>query len=105
MANNIEDNTNNVVNEAERRALEILKELTLLTESYAKKECPVKTGTLRRSVYHEIDIVNLIARIGSNIEYAPHVELGTSKMAARPFLRLALHRVMVQDAPRILAEK
>lgn len=32
----------------------------------------------------------LVAEIGSNVEYALYVEMGTSRMAARPFLRPAL---------------
>lgn len=68
-------------------------------ESYAKQLCPVGTpestgipgykgGTLRRSITHQ----RLDARteiIGSNVKYAPYVELGTVKMKARPFLRPA----------------
>lgn len=33
---------------------------------------------------------NAHARIGTNIEYGPYVELGTSRMRAQPYLRPAL---------------
>ena len=52
----------------------------------------VRTGTLRRSITWKpgIDGVSPYVDIGSNVLYAPYVELGTSRMAARPFLRPAL---------------
>lgn len=57
-------------------------------ESYAKKACPVDTGRLRNSITHAQMDENTEV-IGSNVEYAVFVELGTSKMKARPFLRPA----------------
>ena len=47
------------------------------------------TGRMRNSVTHDVTRDaegHLVARVGSNVEYAPHLELGTSKMEARPFL-------------------
>ena len=57
-------------------------------ESYAKKACPVDTGRLRNSITHAQMDENTEV-IGTNVEYAPFVELGTAKMKARPFLRPA----------------
>lgn len=57
-------------------------------ESYAKKLCPVDTGNLRNSITHEQYDENTEV-VGTNVEYAPYVELGTHKMSARPFLRPA----------------
>lgn len=71
--------------QAKARALEIIGGKA---EGYAKKECPVVTGRLRNSITHAQFDENTEV-IGSNVEYAPHVELGTHKMAARPFLRPA----------------
>lgn len=64
-----------------------LEAIGLQAETYAKKICPVDTGRLRNSISHAAQLGS--AYIGTNVEYAPHVELGTSKMAARPFLRPA----------------
>jgi hypothetical protein len=52
----------------------------------------VRTGTLRRSIAWKpgIDSLSPYVDIGSNVLYAPYVELGTSRMEARPFLRPAL---------------
>ena len=68
-------------------------------ETYAKARCPVGTpestgipgyigGTLRNSITHQqYDKDTEI--IGSNVYYAPLVELGTIYMNARPYLRPA----------------
>lgn len=52
----------------------------------------VRTGTLRRSItwWPGIDELSPYVDVGSAVVYAPYVELGTSRMAARPFLRPAL---------------
>ena len=49
----------------------------------------VRTGRLRNSITYGVDTSEPAVYIGSNVEYAPYVELGTSKMAARPFLKPA----------------
>lgn len=49
----------------------------------------VRTGRLRNSISYGVDTGEPAVYIGSNVEYAPYVELGTSKMAARPFLKPA----------------
>ncbi|WP_236886645.1 HK97 gp10 family phage protein [Dehalococcoides mccartyi] len=47
----------------------------------AKKATVVDTGRLRASIATQIS--DLSAEIGTNVEYAPFVEFGTSKMEAR----------------------
>lgn len=49
----------------------------------------VRTGNLRRSISHSYDASSGKAYIGTNVYYAPYVELGTKKMAARPYLKPA----------------
>ena len=75
---------------AKARALEMIGGKA---ESYAKKLCPVDTGRLRNSITHQ-QYDESTEVIGTNVEYAPHVELGHhtrsgSKVEAKPFLRPA----------------
>lgn len=75
---------------------EIAKALTRVAvqvEGGAKRRAPVDTGRLRSSITHtpvERDGDELVARIGTDVEYAPYVELGTRHQVAQPFLRPAL---------------
>jgi HK97 gp10 family phage protein len=48
------------------------------------------TGTLQRSITHRMSEDRRHAFVGSNIDYAAYLEMGTSKMAARPYLRSTL---------------
>jgi hypothetical protein len=51
----------------------------------------VRTGRLRAGIAWLLgrDSRGLYAQVGTNVEYGPYVELGTDRMAARPFLRPA----------------
>lgn len=44
-----------------------------IAEGYAKENCPVDTGRLRNSITHQT--VEKDEYIGTNVEYAPYVEL------------------------------
>lgn len=79
-----ESPSGDVARDLTRRALQV--------DNAAKQLCPVDTGRLRSSINWQIgqDGDGLLAMVGTNVEYAPHVELGTSKMAAQPFLLPAL---------------
>lgn len=75
---------------AKNRALEIIGGKA---ESYAKKICPVDTGRLRNSITHQ-QYDDDTEVVGTNVEYAPYVELGHhtqsgSFVAGKPFLRPA----------------
>lgn len=61
-------------------------------EAAAKRACPVDTGRLRASLTHVIeeDGEGLYAVVGTNVEYAIYVELGTGRTRAQPYLRPAL---------------
>ena len=70
---------------AKERALEIIGGKA---ETYAKQLCPVDTGNLRNSITHKQADENTEV-IGTSVEYAPYVELGTRKSKAQPYLRPA----------------
>ncbi len=56
----------------------------IIVVANVKPRTPVDTGLLRSSQSYEVTLDGV--RIGSNVEYAAYVELGTSNMAAQPHL-------------------
>lgn len=82
-----EDNVDAAVTGISAAVSSALEKIGLMAEGYAKKKCPVDTGNLRNSITHQVD--GDAVYIGTNVEYAPYVELGTSRQKAQPFLRPA----------------
>lgn len=83
----------------------------LIVANDAKRRAPVLTGNLRRSIHvggygaagglesgttgtdiggNRSTATSAEVLVGTNVEYARYPEFGTSKMAARPFVRPAL---------------
>ncbi len=56
----------------------------------------VDTGVLRSSITHELIIRgnNPVARVGTNVTYGRFLELGTSDIEPRPWLRPALAKAI-----------
>lgn len=105
--------------EIESRALKALTMCGLVVEKFAKQLAPADTGLLRNSITWALagkkpavqsykadkpkngviqtgeysgttpDDDELSVYVGTNVEYAPYVELGTSKQEAQPFLKPA----------------
>lgn len=80
------DNSGKFLREMDEAGERILEIIGLKAEGYAKKLCPVGTpestrkpgyrgGTLRNSITHRVD--GKVLSVGSNVHYAPYVELGT----------------------------
>lgn len=97
-----------------------LEAVGLQAEAYAKLKCQVDSGLLRNSITHAVggegvsheyradkadkngdvksgSIYGVIGEkgddtvyVGTNVEYAPYVEYGTSKTSPQPFLRPAV---------------
>lgn len=73
----VTDNTDEALDalqSAVERGLEIIGGKA---ETYAKDLCVVDTGNLRNSITHQTDPAEKSVTIGSGVEYAPYVELGT----------------------------
>lgn len=87
----VTDNSKQVKAEFERAVLRALEECGLFAESVAKKLCPVDTGNLRNSISHTVARDEQVAYVGTNVEYAPYVELGTSRQRAQPYLKPAVN--------------
>ena len=84
------DNSKEVSDNIKAALLRGLETCGIVAEGYAKKLAPVDTGNLRNSITHEVDDGEPAAYIGTNVEYAPYVCLGTIHMAAHPFLKPAV---------------
>lgn len=84
-----EDDTEEASQGIQRAIDRALEEIGLAAEGYAKRACPVDTGNLRNSIAHAVESADNAVYIGTNVEYAPYVELGTSRQKAQPFLRPA----------------
>ncbi len=63
----------------------------LTAERYAKAACPWRTGRLRNSITYAVvaDGDDVQGIIGTNVEYAPYVEYGTSRQKAHHYLQKA----------------
>lgn len=86
MAKIVNDHTKEVISAKDAAVQRALEQVGIQVEKYAKALCPVGTvestgkkgyrgGTLRNSITHQADKDSVT--IGSNVEYAPFVELGT----------------------------
>ena len=84
-----EDNARQIADAIDQALAKALEEVGLVAEGYAKNACPVDTGRLRNSITHQVRPSEKSVYIGTNVEYAPYVELGTSRMKSQPFLRPA----------------
>ena len=64
----------------------------LIIRNSAKAKAPYLTGTLRSSINSEARAngTRAEARVGTNIEYGPYQEFGTSQIRAQPYLRPAM---------------
>lgn len=69
----------------------LLKRVGLKCVRIAKRTAPVDTGRLRASIAEELrnEGGDLAEIVGTDVVYAPFVELGTRRMRAQPFLRPA----------------
>ena len=80
-------NVNDILSALEKGKRNALTAIGATAETYAKKATPVDTGRLRNSISHTVD--GEATYIGTNVEYAPYVELGTSRAKAHHMLQKA----------------
>lgn len=77
------DNSDEVLSEFQSAAIHALEKCGLVAENYAKRNLTenksVDTGRLRNSISHTVDESEPAAYIGTDVEYAAYVELGTGK--------------------------
>lgn len=87
MSYTYKDNTDEVLSALEKAKKRGLEAIGLVAEGHAKKETPVDTGRLRNSISHATD--DEAAYVGTNVEYAPYVELGSPTIKAHHMLQKA----------------
>jgi len=92
----------------------LVKRVAVVISRKAKQKCPVKTGTLKRSIRPVVNLAKgkaevvaggdagVMPGVGSPVEYAVYVELGTSKQAAQPYLRPAIEEFSQEDMNEVL---
>lgn len=82
------DNSPQVLEEFEAACIRALERCGMEAEGYAKDLCPVGTpestgipgykgGTLRGSISHKVDPKEPATYVGTDVEYAAYVEVGT----------------------------
>ena len=103
MSVEIHDNSKEVSEDIKAALLRGLEKCGLTAERFAKKLAPYDTGNLRNSITHTVDDGEPAAYIGTDVEYAPYVCLGTIHMKAQPFLKPAVaanantYRKIIED--------
>lgn len=73
---------------AEKQAVE--KALTAIGVKWQQNvtpNVPVDTGRLRASMKYEVQAGQKQVIVGSDVEYAPYIELGTRNQRAKPYLK------------------
>lgn len=78
-----------VLEAMEKARANALTAIGMTAETYAKKITPVDTGRLRNSISNAVKEDESAVYIGSNVEYAPYVELGARNRQAHHMLRRA----------------
>ena len=81
------DNTKEVLSALDKAIERGLEAIGLTAEGHAKKITPVDTGRLRNSISHAVE--DKAAYIGTNVEYAPYVELGSRGRDGKHMLQRA----------------
>ena len=81
------DNTKEVLSALDKTIERGLEAIGLTAEGHAKKNTPVDTGRLRNSISHAVE--DKSAYIGTNVEYAPYVELGSRGRDGKHMLQRA----------------
>lgn len=86
-----------VIQDVQKRREKAITECVIMVEADAKLLCPVDTGTLKRSITHEVesDEEKTVGAVGSNIEYAYWAE------KKQPYLEPAVDQNMERIKQKI----
>ncbi len=85
-------NVNDILRQLENGNRNALTAIGATAETHTKDNITaddlIDTGRLRNSISHTVD--GEAAYIGTNVEYAPYLELGTKKITAHHYLKRAV---------------
>ena len=100
MAYNFNSQVPQVLEELKRKKAQALEIIGGLAEGYAKRLCPTKTSNLKNSITHQQEGEDTEI-IGTNVKYAPYVELGHHQTPGRyvPAIKKRLVRDYVPGKP------
>lgn len=84
------DNTDKILKATDEAIYNALEIIGNKAADYAAALAPVDTGRLRNSLTSEVHMDEKAVYIGTNVEYAPFVELGTYKQRPQPYLKPAI---------------
>ena len=86
------DNSQQILSAMEKGKRNALTAIGSTAETHTKENITaddlIDTGRLRNSISHAVD--GEAAYIGTNVEYAPYLELGTKKITAHHYLKRAV---------------
>ncbi len=86
------DNSQQILSAMEKGKRNALTAIGSSAETHTKENITaddlIDTGRLRNSISHAVD--GEAAYIGTNVEYAPYLELGTKKITAHHYLKRAV---------------
>lgn len=86
----VTDNTDIVVKEIPAAIDKALETIGIIAEGHAiGYETAVDTGRLRNSITHRVDSGGKFVAVGTNVEYAPFIEIGHHSYEGIQFLEKA----------------
>lgn len=88
---NFDDNTDIIDRKIKQAVKSALKEIGIKGVAEIKSNCPVDTGTLRRSYTYKCN--DFEVTIGTSIDYSIYVEFKPSNRGGRPHFRRSLENL------------
>ncbi|MDU1203876.1 MAG: HK97 gp10 family phage protein [Clostridiales bacterium] len=88
MSINFDDNTDIIDRRIKEAVKQSLKEIGIKATAEIKSNCPVDTGTLRRSYTYKCNDFDVT--VGTAIDYSVYVEFKPSNRGGRPHFRRSL---------------
>lgn len=71
----------------------VVKENTAKLQGESQRGAPVSTGYMKSKITQSIKDGGMTGQVSSEAPYSTHVEFGTFKQAAQPFMRPALNYI------------